>query len=173
MTSNWDWDERVAQLKAEGAEIKAPNGLPIRCIRHDGTLMEHEHADHPTYKFPVTVDYVGKDPDFATAINGLGEKIQLEPAMAEGMNHETHGVICLDGWMVVTIYECCYYIWTLGRGRCAACPSWYPQNDWVMCPESIERCKQWCREHPELAPRSEIHEEPAAENLPGNPGRSP
>ena len=172
MTSNWDWDERVAQLKAEGSTVIAPNGLRICCIRHDGTLMENEHADHPTYMFPVTVDYVGKDPEFGMLVNGLGEHHLPEPDMLEGMKHEDHAVIYTDGWVVMTLYEYCYFLFTMGKGRCAAAPSWYDQKDWEMNPESIERCRKWCKEHPELAPRLEEPEESAAENLPGNPGRS-
>ena len=170
MSTNWEWDERVGKLKAEGAKVFSPNGLRICCIRHDGALLEHEHADHPTYKFPVTVDYVGKDPDFGMLVNGLGEHHLPEPDMLEGMKHEDHGVIYIDGWLVITLYECCYFLWTLGRGRCAASPSWYDQEDWRLSPESLELCRKWCREHRELAPSFEEFE--ASENLPGDPGRS-
>ncbi len=58
------WEERVTEARAEGAAVFQKNGLPIRCMRgHDGALLEHEHADHPDYKFPVEVEFVGEKPD--------------------------------------------------------------------------------------------------------------
>jgi uncharacterized DUF497 family protein len=61
--ANQEWKERVEQAKAAGAEVFQKNGLPIACIRHDGALLEHEHADHPDYKFPVEVEYHADKPD--------------------------------------------------------------------------------------------------------------
>jgi hypothetical protein len=49
------WAEMVAAARDDGATEYRPNGLPVACIRADGALLEHEHADHPDYLFPVTV----------------------------------------------------------------------------------------------------------------------
>jgi len=57
------WAERVAEARAEGGIVFQKNDLPIVCIRHDGAVLEHEHADHPDYKFPVEVEFVGEKPD--------------------------------------------------------------------------------------------------------------
>jgi len=58
------WREQVEAARKEGGPIFQKNGLPIRAIRHDGALLEHEHADHPSYLFPVTVEFAGEKPDF-------------------------------------------------------------------------------------------------------------
>jgi hypothetical protein len=137
---SWDWDEQVAGLRADGAKEFSPNGLRITCIRADGTLLEHEHADHPTYMFPVTVDYVGTDPKFRAFRDGLGNEGFFEGAELEGMKHEIHAVIYIDGDIAVTLYECCFYLWKLNTGKCAAGPSWYPQKEWLMNQEGIDRC---------------------------------
>jgi|SRR5271170_7462654 len=58
------WEQRVAEGIAKGAAVFQKNGLPIMCMRgHDGALLEHEHADHPDYKYPVKVEFVGEKPD--------------------------------------------------------------------------------------------------------------
>jgi hypothetical protein len=46
------------ESKKAGGRIIAPNGLPICCIRADGTLLENEHGDHPDYKFQVHAECV-------------------------------------------------------------------------------------------------------------------
>jgi hypothetical protein len=57
------WDERIAEARKNGARVYQQNGLPIVCQRADGALLEHEHADHPDYKLPVSVEFVGEKPD--------------------------------------------------------------------------------------------------------------
>ncbi len=91
------WDCHVAATRKSGGVEHTPNGLPIKCIRHDGLMLECEGGDHPTYRFPVTV---------------------------EGPNHEgdhpeypqTHALIYADASMALTLYECCYAMWSLGDG---------------------------------------------------------
>lgn len=55
-----DWTCHVEYAKKLGGEIHTPNGLPISCVKADGTMLEHEHGDHKDYKFPVVVTYVGE-----------------------------------------------------------------------------------------------------------------
>lgn len=57
------WNERVERALAEGAPVFRKNGLPFVCQRADGALLEHEHADHPSYLFPVEVEYALEKPD--------------------------------------------------------------------------------------------------------------
>ena len=62
--SDKTWEERVAAARAEDAPVFQKNGLPIVAMRgHDGALLEHEHADHPDYKYPVEVEFIGSRPD--------------------------------------------------------------------------------------------------------------
>ncbi len=57
------WEERVAEARAEGVAVFQKNGLPIVCMRSDGAILEHEHADHPDYKYPVEVEFMEDKPD--------------------------------------------------------------------------------------------------------------
>jgi hypothetical protein len=46
-SENWDWDEKVKELTEAGYPKICPNGLPVRSIMYDGTMMEHDAAEHP------------------------------------------------------------------------------------------------------------------------------
>jgi len=70
-----DWDCVVASAEACGGRKITPNGLPIRCVTADGTMLECAGGDHPTYLFPVVVDVVNLDGDI-------------------GSDTETHALIC-------------------------------------------------------------------------------
>ena len=134
-----DWEDRVAELRAQGAKEIAPNGLRICCIRADGTLLEHEEADYPAYMFPVTCDYVGNDPKFGMALQD-GKEVPLEENFVDGMKHESHALIHTDGVIAVTVYERCFYVWRLKDGKCAAGPSWLKQREWKLREEDCVRC---------------------------------
>lgn len=92
----------IATARAAGGEVIAPNGLPPTCIRFDGAMLEHEHADHPDYKFPVDVDGKGF-PDDITA--GFNEYPQ------------SHALVYANESIAVTIYECNYAMWSLRDGE--------------------------------------------------------
>lgn len=81
------------------SKVIAPNGLPITCWRANGDELEHPHADHPTYRFPVDVEWIGK-----------GWEPDLEPV-------ETHALIYTDDFIALTISECCYALWALSDGE--------------------------------------------------------
>ena len=54
-----EWACRIEMNRRDGYPELTPNNLPIRCIRADGTMLEHEHGDRPDYLFPVEVEYIG------------------------------------------------------------------------------------------------------------------
>ena len=83
------------RLKREGNKVIAPNNLPLCAIRHDGVLLEHEHADHPTYLFPVMVECGDSDVSYK----------------------EEHALIWTDGVGALTIYECCYTLFQVDSGK--------------------------------------------------------
>ena len=89
------WEERVAAAKAEGMPVFQKNGMPIVCQRHDGALLEHEHADHPHYKFPVEVEFVGSKPD---AFHDRCVRKDKRPAHFDGCDldwdHESATAFC-------------------------------------------------------------------------------
>lgn len=81
--------------------VHTPNGLPVTCVRFDGTELECEHGDHPDYLFPVTVEFTGSR-------EGLHD-FEWQP--------ETHALIYTDGRIAVTMHECCYATWLLPEGE--------------------------------------------------------
>jgi hypothetical protein len=97
------WDCHVDQKRKEGAKVFAPNNLYITCIRGDGALMEHEHADHKDYKFPVQMEYEGQSicTDKCTLVGG------------ECLDHypEAHALLYSDGYVAITLHEHLYYMW--------------------------------------------------------------
>lgn len=137
-----DWNEQVEALRASGSRVIAPNGLPIVCIKHDGTLLEHEHAEHPDYKFPVMIDYVGDDP-VDQWIDGDGNVFPMSPEEAEAMKHQSHALIYADGCVAITLYECCYAMWYLRKGEFGGGSLW--SKDWKMSEESMAKCAQMKR----------------------------
>lgn len=90
--------------------IIAPNNLPLTVERWDGARLEHEHADHPTYMFPVEVEFTGVKPaDF--------------PDWDTSYCNERHALIYADDCIALTLYEARYYLWVLDGGRCLRGPS--------------------------------------------------
>lgn len=89
------WECRVAACEARGGERRTPNGLPVRCIRFDGLMLECEGGAHRDYLFPV---------DIVSTEEG-GEYPQL------------HALIYTDGNVAVTLWEHCYTMWSARYGE--------------------------------------------------------
>ena len=110
------WECSVGHAKSRGGAVHSPNGLPVRSIRFDDSMWEHEHADHPGYMFPVEVRFVGELPDewrqYHVAMHGR-ELTDEEFRDSEG---QTHALVFLDGCVALTMYECCYALWRLDDG---------------------------------------------------------
>jgi hypothetical protein len=105
----------IDEVNAAGLEVICPNNLPIRSIGH--AMKEHEHADHPDYKFPVEVEWCGckdSDPAWYHTPEGLIPATEQE---AEMMRNETHALIYCDGNIAITLYEHSYSMFYLGNRR--------------------------------------------------------
>lgn len=111
-----DWNCMVALATKEGGKIIAPNDQPIACIRHDGTMLEHEHADHPSYKFPVDVEYVGEVTQQEIDEFSTAHGTSFTEAQVRKMNNECHALIYSDGNVALTLHECTYSLWRLDDG---------------------------------------------------------
>jgi len=109
------WDESVNTAKTAGAQTIAPNNLPIRVIGGRG-LLEHEHADHPDYKFPVLVE---EDAD---------DHVTLTTQYA---------LIFSDGTAAIMLHEHSYYV-----ARCSLPEPRrvYPLSDLLRNKPSTLRC---------------------------------
>lgn len=124
------WAEDVAAAQATGARVYAPNGLPICCIRHDSVTLEHEHADHPDYRFPVEVEYIG-DPSVLAWVNGDGGITPMSPEEIDRERTEIHALIYSDGYVAVTMYEHCYAMWHVDDGLLVGGSLW-DKGEWKL-----------------------------------------
>lgn len=112
------WTCTVAVAKAAGGRVHTPNGLPIKCVRHDGTMLEHEDGDHPDYRFPVDVEYVGEVKDeHRRDYEAVAGVRPASDADVRDMYGETHALIYTDGCVAVTLYETCYAMWLVRSGE--------------------------------------------------------
>ena len=122
-----DWECQINLAKAHGGKIICPNDLPIACIlAEDSTMMEHEHADHPDYKFPVEVEYFGSIPK---------DHNDWDPSFED----QTHALIYCDGRIALTIYEDDYNLWNLKTGKVK---SMWLNDDWKLSDASLKRIKE-------------------------------
>ncbi len=118
------WDCHVEEAKQNGGILHTPNGLPVKCIRHDGLMMECEHGDHPDYKFPIEVEYIGGEPEF------------------DGFPTETHALIYTDGSVAVSLYECCFAMWYLPSGTFGGGAIW-GSGKYRITGESLAKIKEY------------------------------
>jgi hypothetical protein len=133
------WDCHVADARKAGGKAYLPNGLPVGCIKHDNSMWEHEHGDHPHYKFPVTIEYVGdlkgaSDPRLDIELYGR----VLNDVEARDMMGQTHALIYSDGCIALTLYEHCYAMWYLRDGLIAGGSLWQKDN-WKLTQASIDK----------------------------------
>lgn len=135
-------DCQIEHAKKNGGQEYLPNGLPIKCIRFDDMMFEHEHGDHCDYMFPVHVEYVGPNPEKVFGLMGPDGPVEVTPEWIEAQRHETHALIYTDGNIAVTMSECCYAMWNLHSGLCAGSCSLWKKDEWKMSAESIQKAKE-------------------------------
>lgn len=112
------WECHIDEAKAAGGRVICPNGLPIVCIKANGDMLEHEHADHPDYKMRVFARYAGDD----------------EPEDEFDLCNEDHGVIYYDDDIIFTLHECRYYMWSWSghNMRGSGVEKNYKLEDWSL-----------------------------------------
>lgn len=143
------WECHVDEAREIGGKEHLPNGLPIRCIKSDGTMLEHEHGDHPDYQFPVGVEYVGPltggiREDFETLVG----RAPLDDEELRKSRGEVHALIYSDGSVAVTIDECCYSMWHVSDGALRGGSLWGNQKDWKDWRLSEESLAKIREKHP-------------------------
>jgi hypothetical protein len=113
------WECRVNEAKNSGCKEILPNNLPIKCITGYGLLLEHEHGDHPDYKFPVEVAYIGPvGEDQIADFELLTGRHASNEDEVRSFYTEVHALIYTDGSVALTLYECNYAIWSVETGEC-------------------------------------------------------
>lgn len=135
----------IEAVKANGGVAYRPNGLPIRCILHNGLLLEHEHGDHMSYHFPVNAVFF-KTPEERIAdgmcwIDGEGTKSPMTVEEASYHCFQTHALIYTDGNVALTLYEYCYALWELRTGKVLYGSLW-EKGEWQLTDESREKIKE-------------------------------
>lgn len=95
------WGCHVQEALAQNGERICPNGLPERCVRADGVVMEHQHADVEGYLFPVDVD---------------GEDDAEDLAAGHREYPASHAFLGEHEGVLLTIYEFNYYLWRAADG---------------------------------------------------------
>lgn len=116
----------IAAAKASGGSVIAPNNLEITCVKFDGTMLEHEHADHPTYIMPVQVEFFGQKP----------EKL---PDWDSSYEPETHALIYTDSCVALTMYECTYCLWSVSTNRLIHSDFGMIDKNWRLSAESLKK----------------------------------
>jgi len=151
------WEDAIEEAKAAGGKVITPNNLPIRSIKNDWTMLEHEDGDHPDYKFPIEIEFCGPEENDPAAYYG-DLVYPASKADAEMMRHETHAVIYTDGFIVVTLYECCYNMFVLknrkvklsngnsieAKGLCLG--GFLNKYEWKITEESLKYIKEKLKE---------------------------
>ena len=131
------WDCHVELAKKDGGKVIAPNNLPIMCVTADGTMLEHEHGDHPDYKFPVEIEYLGPIDtdciqDYKMCSGEEGNDKQIRNFMGQ-----THALIYADGYVAVTLYECTYFMWLIKSGLLKNAGPGMKVEEWKMTDLSL------------------------------------
>jgi hypothetical protein len=119
--------EMEEDIKNGDAIVIAPNNLPITVRTWDCKYMEHEHAEHPNYKFPISIHYIGNDPEMLSDIEkGLCEAPEL------------HAVLYVDCAIVLTLYEFQYFIFYLKNGKGRKQDRY---DNWKICDEDLAKLR--------------------------------
>jgi len=105
-------------------------------------MLEHEHGDHPDYKFPVEIEYVGAvDSDMHADYEMMCSKAGTEEEVRD-FQKQTHALIYTDGSVALTMYECCFAMWYLRKGECGGGSLWKSKY-WKLSDSSREKILAW------------------------------
>lgn len=134
-----NWDCIIGKAKQQGGKIYTPNGLPIKSVKLDSTMLEHEHGDHPDYKFPVEVEYVGPivESDAEDYRICVGSPHTSEDELRR-FRDQTHALIYTDGFVAVTLYECCYAMWWVIKNGESLGGNMWERREWKLTEKSVK-----------------------------------
>jgi hypothetical protein len=107
-------------------------------------MLEIENGDHPTYMFPVDVEYVGNNAEGVfSMIDCDGKKVDMGEGWVEAQKIQEHALIYTDGCVALTLYECCYALWHLRDGRIMSSSktSLWKEEDWKLTQGTLEKLR--------------------------------
>lgn len=100
-------------------------------------MLEHEHGDHPDYKFPVEVIYIGPEPEKKFGlVDSDGKEVPAPEGWIESETRQEHALIYSDNSVAITLYEHCYAMWYLRNGRFGGGALW-DQSEWRLTDKSV------------------------------------
>jgi hypothetical protein len=88
----------------------------------NGDMLEIEHGDHPDYKFPVKIEYIGDH----VAVSEWDDSYKPQH----------HALIYADRCIAVTMYETDYYMWRLSTGVIIGSTPGFNAPNWRLTEES-------------------------------------
>lgn len=136
-TNFCDWDCHIKMAQKLGGKDYRPNELPVNCIMANGTMLECEHGNHPSYKFPIIVEIPEKDCKAHFTYELSDEEIKNEST------RERHAVIFFDDTVALTLFEHSYYMWSLNDGHCIRDPFAFKgeKSYWKICDSDLEKIR--------------------------------
>lgn len=88
----------------------------------------HEHSNHRDFKFAVDVHYCGQPVDESQ----------------EQFSYEQHALLYTDGYVAVTMFECCYAMWSLQSGKLVGGILWQ-KDEWCLSKDSCDRIVEFSK----------------------------
>lgn len=125
--------------------MHCPNDLPIMAIRHDGLMLEHEHGDHPEYKFQVEVELMcAVDDDMRYDAKLLSGMDDLTDEQVARVHNETHAFIRIENNNAVTLFESNVYTFNVEDGQLVEGPGWDTRHKRLKH-ESLMKIREFAR----------------------------
>ena len=118
--------------------MHCPNGLPVKCIRHDNLMLECEHGDHPDYIMPVVAEYTDKEE---------AKQYDHDTFLYEDSERDL-ALIYANTCIAVTMYECCYQFWHLASREVEGKMTLFEPGEkgrWLLSEESVAKIIEYLR----------------------------
>jgi hypothetical protein len=94
----------------------------------------------PDYKFPVKIEFVGEiDKGVIDDYLMCSGETTHDEVKLRNFNGETHALVYTDGRIALTMYECCYSLWSLRNGSLLGEHLWYKKKDFRLSQMSIDK----------------------------------
>lgn len=122
---------RIRSDRTHGHRYLVRDSDAWHAVRVEADLLarQHEHADHPSYLFPVGVEFVG--PPHPRDADILGTRSY------------TVALIYADDCVAMTLHECCYDLWLLEGGAHLHGESWH--RGWRLSALAREEIRARCQ----------------------------
>jgi len=98
-----------------------------------------EHDDHIDFICSINADRIeGYAGDW---VDGNGVHVPMTQDECDWFNHQEHALIYTDGYVAVTLFECCYAMWHLKDGLVAGGSLW-KRGEWKLTEKSLQKIQE-------------------------------